>query len=110
MLSGSFHRGDCRQHVPPRPRIALICINESPTRGSSPTTAASDRFESRPLREERIAVDLEMPCFLLTARAAPKRTLPRHLGADEDEDRFRDKLRVIAWQKPKDEPKPKKDS
>jgi hypothetical protein len=32
----------------------------------------------------------------------------RTLGVDEDESRFRDKLRVIARQKPKDEPKPKK--
>jgi hypothetical protein len=38
--------------------------------------------------------------FIETARA---------LGVDADEDRFRDKLRVIARQKPKDEPKPKKD-
>jgi hypothetical protein len=37
--------------------------------------------------------------FVETARA---------LGCDEDEAVFRDKLRVIARQKPKDEPKPTK--
>jgi hypothetical protein len=37
--------------------------------------------------------------FIETARA---------LGCDEDEAAFREKLRVIARQKPKDEPKPAK--
>jgi hypothetical protein len=31
--------------------------------------------------------------------------MARHLGCDEDEATFRDKLPVIARQKPKDEPK-----
>lgn len=38
--------------------------------------------------------------FVETARA---------LGCDEDTAAFREKLRVITRQKPKDEPKPKKD-
>lgn len=33
----------------------------------------------------------------------------KELGADEDIDRFRQKLRVIAQQKPKDQPKPTSD-
>ncbi len=36
--------------------------------------------------------------------------IPKELGCDEDEAAFRDKLRVIAKQKPKEEaPKPKEE-
>jgi hypothetical protein len=36
------------------------------------------------------------------------REVAKELGCDEDVEHFRDKLRVIARQKPKDEPKPPK--
>jgi hypothetical protein len=44
--------------------------------------------------------------WLSSAGVARQRIIVRQLGVDEG--RFREKLRVIARQKPKDEPKPKK--
>lgn len=56
-----------------------------------------DRSSAKPrARKGRLSPAEQQRAFAETARA---------LGCDEDEAAFRDKLRVIARQKPKDEPR-----